>query len=99
MHDRFRRRIPPVGMGGAEMRKLVIPMIMLATTVAAAELTGHYYLRDVREVGSELVLKPDGTFEYMLAYGAADYWAKGTWQHKGNAVILHTNGEEEEPFR
>ena len=51
------------------------------------------------EVGSELMLKPDGTFEYMLAYGAADYWAKGTWKQEGKAVILHSDGKEEPPFR
>ena len=79
------------------MRKLLISMIMLATTVGAAELTGHYYLRNVREVGSELVLKPDGTFEYMLAYGAADYWAKGTWRNDKGTVILDSGAEEAKP--
>jgi len=97
VHDRFCRRIPPDGMGGAEMRKLVIPMIMLATTVAATELAGHYYLQNVREIGSELVLKPDGIFEYMLAYGAADYWAKGTWRSDKGAVILDSGAEKAKP--
>jgi len=50
-------------------------------------------------VGSELLLKPDGKFEFMLAYGAADYWAKGTWTRDGNAVVLHSAGKEEAPFR
>ncbi|TGV77628.1 hypothetical protein EN788_67460, partial [Mesorhizobium sp. M2D.F.Ca.ET.145.01.1.1] len=35
-----------------------------------AGLAGHYYLRGVMEVGSELLLKKDGSFEFMLAYGA-----------------------------
>ena len=35
----------------------------------------------------------------MLAYGAADYWAKGTWRRDGNAVVLHSAGKEAEPFR
>jgi hypothetical protein len=35
-------------------------------------LAGHYYLQGVMEVGSELLLKADGRFEYMLAYGALD---------------------------
>jgi hypothetical protein len=45
------------------------------------------------------LLKPDGNFEFMLAYGAADYWAKGTWRHEGAAVILNSSGKEEAPFR
>jgi len=60
---------------------------------------GHYVLRGVMEVGSELELKPDGNFEFMLAYGAADYWAKGTWRRDGNAVVLTSAGKEEAPFR
>lgn len=75
--------------------------VLLAVTAQAQDkdAAGHYVLQGVMEVGSELLLKPDGSFEYMLAYGAADYWAKGTWQRKGNAIILHTDGKEEEPFR
>src|SRR5215475_10447468 len=84
------------------MKTFLLPLtVLLALALQAQDkdVAVHYVLQGVMEVGSELLLKPDGTFEYMLAYGAADYWAKGTWQHKGNAVILHTNGEEEEPFR
>jgi len=63
------------------------------------DVAGHYVLHGVMEVGSELMLKPDGTFEFMLAYGAADYWANGTWRRDGNAVILHSESKQEEPFR
>ena len=56
-------------------------------------MAGNYVLHGVMEVGSELLLKPDGKFEFMLAYGAADYWAKGTWSHDGNAVVLHSAGK------
>lgn len=66
----------------------------------AADMTGHYTLQGVREVGSELQLKKDGTFEYMLAYGAADYWAKGTWRAEEGAVILNSApGKQAEAFR
>ena len=34
-------------------------------------------------MGSQLLLKPAGTFEYMLAYGAADYGAPGKWSVDG----------------
>jgi hypothetical protein len=75
---------------------------LVALTVLTArgeEVTGHYVLRGVMEVGSELLLKSDGSFEYMLAYGAADYWAKGTWRYKGNRVVLNSIGKEAAPFR
>ena len=44
-------------------------------------------------------MRPDGSFEYMLAYGAADYWAKGTWRHENNSVVLNSAGRKEAPFR
>ena len=55
-------------------------VVSFSLPVFAQDVAGHYVLRGVMEVGSELTLKPDGTFEYMLAYGAADYWSKGTWK-------------------
>src|ERR1035437_8509328 len=82
------------------MKTLLILLMALAPLTARGEdLAGHYVLRGVMEVGSELWLKPDGSFEYMLAYGAADYSAKGTWRHEGDAVILNSAGKEEAPFR
>ena len=71
-----------------------------AAASQAADLPGHYYLQHFREVGSELLLKPDGSFEFMLAYGAADYWAKGTWRAQNRSVILNsTPGPDRPPFR
>jgi hypothetical protein len=60
------------------MNTLLILLLAIMAPVAARgdDLAGHYVLRGVMEVGSELLLKPDGTFEFMLAYGAADYWPK-----------------------
>jgi hypothetical protein len=82
------------------MKTALILCIALAalTAHAADDLAGHYVLR-VMEVGSELWLKPDGNFEYMFIYGAADYWAKGTWRRDGDAVILQSDGKEDAPFR
>jgi hypothetical protein len=69
----------------------------LAATDAA--LVGHYYLSGVTEVGSELLLKPDGTFEWMLAYGAVDQAARGTWKRDGLKVILAANkGDQSAPI-
>ena len=75
----------------------LMTLMLLASAVNAADFTGHYYLQNVREVGSELMLKPDGTFEYMLAYGAADYWAKGTWRAEESAVILDSGAGTPKP--
>jgi len=56
---------------------------------ADASLAGHYWLRGVMEVGSELELRADGRFAYMLAYGALDELASGCWSRKGGVVTLH----------
>jgi len=74
-------------------------LALIAVTACAQDMAGHYYLHGVMEVGSEMVLKPDGNFEWDLEYGAADYWAKGTWHRDGDAVVLHSTGKEGEPFR
>src|SRR5215207_9178904 len=82
------------------MKMFVLSIAMLTATAQAADLAGHYYLQNVREIGSELMLKPDGTFEYMLAYGAADFWAKGKWQSEDSAVILNSaENDAKSPFR
>ena len=51
-------------------------------------LVGHYYMRGVMEVGSELRLQANGQFEYMLAYGALDEYATGCWSREGQTVTL-----------
>lgn len=53
-----------------------------------AALVGHYYLSGVRETGSELLLKPDGRFEWFISYGAVDQTAKGRWSRDGQGVTL-----------
>lgn len=77
----------------------VVLLAFTATAGWAQDMAGHYVLRGVMEVGSEMVLKPDGNFQWELAYGAADYWAKGTWHRDGDAVILHSTDKEEEAFK
>jgi hypothetical protein len=81
--------------------KIGVAFLFLITSVAALgqDLAGSYVLRGEMEMGSELLLKPDGKFEFMLAYGAADYWGKGTWKREGNSVIFQSNGKRGEPFR
>ena len=55
-------------------------------------VSGHYYLEGGHEVGSELLLMPDGHFQYFLAYGAYDENATGEWRVDGDLIILNTSG-------
>lgn len=57
---------------------------------AAGSVTGHYYLNGVTEVGSELLLRDDGRFEWFLAYGAMDRVASGRWTEADGHVVLTT---------
>lgn len=81
--------------------KIVVALLVFLSAFAACgqDLAGSYVLHGQMEMGSELTLKPDGKFEFMLAYGAADYWAKGTWKRDGNTVVLHSADKKEEPFK
>ena len=72
----------------------MLTLLALMTSLQGTDMSGSYVLQGVREVGSELQLKKDGTFEYMLAYGAADYWAKGSWRVDKEAVVLNSDGPE-----
>ncbi|WP_215900534.1 2-oxo acid dehydrogenase subunit E2, partial [Acinetobacter nosocomialis] len=38
--------------------------------------------------GSELLLQPDGKFQWMLAVGALDQYAEGTWWKNGDCIGL-----------
>jgi len=70
----------------------------LATPASKSDdLTGHYYLRNVREVGAELLLKPDGSFEWGMSYGAVDQYAAGKWQRQDGKVVLQSAGLDKEP--
>jgi hypothetical protein len=80
------------------MRHLAL-LLTLAGTSLAADMSGHYAAHNVMEVGTELLLRPNGTFEFAFAYGATDYYAKGTWRTEGDSVYLTTEGKEELPFR
>ena len=67
---------------------------------AASSLPGHYYLQGVMETGSELLLKKDGTFEWMLSYGSMDEQASGEWRVDGDKLTLVAgNGGKEPQFR
>jgi hypothetical protein len=79
------RRFPIDGSGA-------LPAITAADSAAMPAIAGHYYLRGVMEMGSELLLRPNGTFEYMLAYGALDEASTGRWVVSGDVVLLQGTG-------
>lgn len=54
-------------------------------------MAGLYTLSGVREVGSQILLRPQGVFQYMLAYGAVDEAAEGCWRRENDVVILRVN--------
>lgn len=64
---------------------------------AMRALVGHYYLEGVREMGSELLLRKDGTFDFMLSYGALDEEGGGEWRLVDGAVVLNTPGTARPP--
>jgi len=80
---------------------LLLVLLHLAGVPAPAPpaVAGHYVLENAHEMGSELVLKPDGQFDYMLAYGAADYRATGKWHIAGETVVLNSKIPDGAPFR
>jgi hypothetical protein len=63
--------------------------LLLASPAGSPSPAGHYRVH-VHEVGSELILHPNGRFEYGLAYGALDEEATGRWRRVGNQILLTT---------
>ena len=53
-------------------------------------VAGHYRLRDGPDSVSELLLQPDGRFEFGFSAGALDLQASGRWTSDGRSVILNT---------
>ena len=72
------------------MSALLLWIMLAGAAPAPASPVGEYRLRDGHEAASELVLKPDGSFEYALAYGALDEEASGRWRVVGKQVRLTT---------
>ena len=49
---------------------------------------GSYTMDGVPEVGSQLRIKRDGSFEFYLAYGANDQYGKGCWTQTDRLIAL-----------
>jgi hypothetical protein len=66
-------------------------LVATSITHASADtpsLDGHYYLSGAMEMGAELLLRKDGTFDAGVAYGSADGFAKGTWKVENQTLTL-----------
>ncbi|MEX6500737.1 hypothetical protein [Pseudomonas zhanjiangensis] len=79
--------------------KRIIPLFICLLLSACAsskkpintDWAGHYYLQGAMEVGSELLLMKDGTFEAMIVYGSANGHAKGKWSTTSTSLTLETD--------
>jgi hypothetical protein len=80
---------------------LLLVLLHLAGAPAPAPpaVAGHYVLENAHEMGSDLVLKPDGQFDYTMTHGAADYRATGKWHIAGETVVLNSKLVEGTPFK
>ena len=63
---------------------------MHGKTVNKKDVVGHYYMEGVREAAAELLLRPDGKFEYAFMYGGQDESARGRWELKDGRLTLTT---------
>jgi hypothetical protein len=78
------------------MKRLFLALLPLlagfappAPAGAPSDIAGGYFTSQA-EVASELMLKPDGRFQWYLTYGALDESAEGRWQREGDRVLLTT---------
>ena len=72
-----------------------LPLLLAVTapvTFAAepASQPQRYRLVGEPDVASELMLHPDGRFQYFLSAGALDEQAEGRWTREGNVIRLTT---------
>jgi len=76
------------------MGLLGVVALLQAATVgpvsAPASLAGAYDGSQT-EIAAELVLHPDGRFDYGLSYGALDEIASGRWSASAEAVMLESD--------
>lgn len=56
----------------------------------ANNISGEYFLQNVREMASGFLLKPDNTFRFFFSYGALDRFASGEWKQEGENIIFNS---------
>lgn len=74
---------------------LLVPPAVAGDSVP--DRSGHYYLQGVMETGSELLLRPDGRFQWYLVVGALDLFAEGRWTSRDDAVLLASEKSADVP--
>ena len=80
--------------GAAVWAAVSIPAVAATCPPVAPGPEGHYVLSGQMEVGSQLLLQPDGQFEFMLAYGAVDQYGSGCWSVADNTLALRVKGRK-----
>ena len=63
-----------------------------------SEMTGTYRLTSPREAASFISLNEDGKFEFALAYGSVDAYARGCWNQQGDVVDLTSKRKVQNVF-
>lgn len=72
----------------------ILSLSLIATASIAADkstLPGRYYLEGMRETGAELLLRPNGGYDWGMSYGAVDMSSSGQWTFQNGKLTL-TNG-------
>ena len=79
-----------IAAGAALLAALLVTSPAAAQTCKPgdAKMAGLYTLGGVMETGSQILLNANGSFRYMLAYGAVDEAAEGCWQRNGASITL-----------
>ena len=76
------------------IKRLILASILCTSYMSYAkdnsDPTGHYYLTNKMEIGSELLLKKDNSFQWYMSFGNQDLKANGSWSINGNIVELRT---------
>ena len=69
---------------------LAAVLLALAPAAPPADKLSGTYQTHQMEVGAMLELSPDGTFRYMLDYGAVSEAAEGRWTASPEGVVLNS---------
>lgn len=84
-------------MGIGRIMMCAAALLAAAPAPAGSPFAGHYRLKDGPDVVAELILKPDGRFEYGLSAGALDERSAGRWVETDGKVTLHTEPKPKPP--
>jgi hypothetical protein len=62
-----------------------------------ANPVGTYQLQGVREMVSAIQLRADGIYKFVLIYGSADETDVGTWEKRGQQIVLNSTAPSTDP--